>query len=359
MSAPTPVPVEVNLNVEISANGDLVMLSEQLFTVNNVVCATETIPAAALYEPGTRALIEFWEDNADIDTINAQLANTNIGGNNYTGYYKLSARELAKGLQKVLCGELDANKTGVTRAGESSAVNFAASPFASLSVDKGYGASGSIAAHHHKFPHFGRLALACYAHYIMGHQQATAAITNDKAFMKNMLSVTGASADAAVAVDYDGADATALSALCSKSFTADPIAEGWKTLSGSASDADLARRLVGKLLNANLDASNVPIVSTVDTANPAGATAGTVASIVDQVIGRDVSRARDDDNSKYTPEKHGLLKFFANDVIYVNIKLVAPTVSVGGNGSGQQVQASTLAGLYATEENYTIRIVLA
>lgn len=351
---PTPTPVEVNLNVEISAEGELAMLSEQLFSVSNVVCATETIPAAALYESGVKALIEFWEDD-NLDTINAQLADSNVGSNNYTGYYKASAKALAAGLQKVLCGELDANKTGVARPGDSvnPTVNFAASPFASLTADKGYGASGSVAAHHHMFPHFGRLALACYAHYIMGHQQATAAITNDKAFMKNMLSVTGAGADAAVSVDFDGADATTLSALCSKDFTEDPVA--WRALSADASDADLARRLVGKLLDANLDGSDAPSVSTVNTANPSAAS-GSAAYIVDQVIGRDASRARDEDNNKYSPENHGLLKFIAGDVIYVNIKLATPSVSVG---SGQQVQNTSLTALYASEENYTIRIVLA
>jgi hypothetical protein len=195
----------------------------------------------------------------------------------------------------------------------------------------------------------------------MGHQQATAAITNDKAFMMNMLSVENAAAE--VSVDYDLANAAALSGKTKAAvdFAADPITADWRSLTGSAENADLARRLVGKLLDANLNASDVPIVSTVDTTNPDAAASGSVAYIVDQVIGRDASRARGEDNNKYSPENHGLLKFIAGDVIYVNIKLMQPGVSVGGASSGQRVTASSLQSLYssASAENYTIRIVLS
>jgi hypothetical protein len=184
---------------------------------------------------------------------------------------------------------------------------------------------------------FGRVALGCYAHYIFGHAQATAAITNDVAFMRGMLSL-------------DGSDAYAHAAKVGDAGSEDPSTE-WIALSGTATDADLSRRLVGALLAANL-AAGVPIVS-----DQSEASASTkVVDIVKQVIGRDASRATDEDNNKYDVNKHGLLRFYANDVVYVNIKLVKPVVN---GASGQLVADATLEDLYSTEENYSIRITLA
>jgi hypothetical protein len=376
-SAPVAVPVEVNLNVEITATGELELLSQQLQTPSNVVCATEKLPAAALYLAGTHALIEFWEDDA-IDGVKAQLADSDFSGNtpagpDYAGYYLKSARELAKGLQLVLCGEMHANKTVVRMDGSSK--TFEASPF----IGAPYNASGAVINDHKIFNHFGRMALACYAHYLMGHQQATAAITNDKSFMAKMLDLdiaglTDAQLEALLAPPVIAAGATNEQIAAAKSAAAaalyakyanktnvenantDPRA--WALTAPAANaNADLARRLVAKLLSLNLTAG-APKISTVNVANnnvPA-ADSGSVADIVDQVIGRDASRARSEDNSKYGPESHGLLRFYAGDVVYVNIKLAKPTVTVN---SGQRVDGATIANQYSTEENYTIRIELA
>lgn len=321
-------PIEVNLNVEINANGTLEILGEPVRTPSNVIVATETLAAAALYAPAADcALIEFWEDTS-LNGIKAQLANDGGVGTPFAAYYKKSAKRLAEGLQAILVGQMNVKKGTMNNAYGSSAT-YQAAPF----TDTKYDSSNPL------MENFGRVALGCYAHYIFGHAQATAAITNDVEFMRGMLSL-------------DGSDAYTHAAKVGDAGSDDP-STAWIALTGSASDADLARRLVGSLLAANL-AAGVPVVSDESEA----ANSSKVIDIVKQVIGRDASRATDEDNNKYDVNKHGLLRFYAGDVVYVNIKLVAPVVN-GGNG--QQVADGTLEGLYGEEDeqNYSIRITLA
>ncbi len=326
MTTVAHTPIEVNLNVEINANGTLEILGEPLRTPSNVIVATETLAAAALYEPAADcALIEFWEDAA-LNGIKAQLADDGGVGAPFAAFYKKSAKRIAEGLQAILVGEMDVKKGAMNNAYGTS-VSYSASPFSAAMYN----------SNSHLMENFGRVALGCYAHYIFGHAQATAAITNDVEFMRGMLSL-------------DGSDAYTHAAKVGDAGSEDPAAD-WIALAGSASDADLARRLVGALLAANL-AAGAPVVS--DQTEAAASTK--VVDIVKQVIGRDASRATDEDNNKYDVNKHGLLRFYAGDVVYVNIKLVKPVV----NGSaGQQVADATLEDLYASEENYSIRITLA
>ncbi len=326
MTTVAHTPIEVNLNVEINANGELNILGEPTREPQNVIVATEKLAAAALYEPAADcALIEFWED-VTLGGISAQLANDGGDGTPFVGFYKKSAKRLAEGLQAVLVGTMDVKKTMTNAYGVSTP--YSASPFNATK----YNSNSSL------MENFGRVALGCYAHYIFGHAQATAAITNDVAFMRNMLSL-------------DESDAYKHAAKVGDSGSEDP-STAWVALAGSETDADLARRLVGSLLAANLSAG-APVVSVQTEA----AGSNKVVDIVKQVIGRDASRATDEDNNKYDVNKHGLLRFYANDVVYVNIKLVKPEVI---NGTGQQVGQTTLEDLYGAEdeENYSIRITL-
>lgn len=320
--------IEVNLNVEINANGTLEILGEPLRAPTNVIVSNVNLAAAALYAPTQDcALIEFWEDTTNYNGIKAQLADSkNPDVYNYEAFYKKSALRLAEGLQAVLVGEMDVKK-GTMNNAYGSSVSYSASPFN----------LAKYSSNSHLMENFGRVALGCYAHYIFGHAQATAAITNDVEFMRGMLSL-------------DASDVYTHAADVGDSGLANPAAD-WIALSGDASDADLARRLVGALLAANLSAG-VPVVSDESEA----ASSSKVVDIVKQVIGRDASRATDEDNNKYDVNKHGLLRFYANDVVYVNIKLLKPVVN---GASGQQVDDATLEDLYSTEENYSIRITLA
>lgn len=344
MSGVSSTPVEVNFNVEIDANGTLEILGEAGRTVSNVIVAVETLPANALYEENgsgvpTSGLIEFWEDE-NINGIKAQIANDGGAGAPFTNFYKTSAVRLAQGLQKVLCGQMSV-KPSVSAAAAFPTAASDASPF----NDPLY------ASYSHLMEHFGRVALGCYAHYIFGHAQATAAITNDKAFMQAMLSLSS--------VDHVGESSTATqryddwSKKAAVAADTNPLA--WRNETGSATDADLARRLVGKLLGNNYDGTNFIVSAQNESAGSAK-----VIDVVKQVIGRDASRATDVDNNKYDIEKHGMLRFYANDVIYVNIHLVKPTVNVG---AGQRTDTNYANLLTAAspdeEESYAIRITLA
>jgi hypothetical protein len=302
--------IEINLNVEISANGTLNVLGYQPTPPSNIVIAATQLPVDALYDSSNGiALIEFWEPD-NLDDIEAQLASTQtLGG---VEGYKITAKKLALGLQNVLIGELDAK----------SAEPFNAAPK--------YGAAGAQNGNR-VMTGFGRFALMAYAHYIMGHVQATAAITNDTDFMKGMLSL-----NSDTLTDYKYANVG----------NYDAAAEPWST-SGTASDANLAVRLVKALLDANTSSSLV-----------SNGAANSVANIVDQVIGQDASRATDEDNNKYSPENHGLLRFYPDDIIYVSINLTTPVVNVG---AGQLVSDSTLEDLYSNatgDKKYTLKITL-
>jgi len=80
-----------------------------------------------------------------------------------------------------------------------------------------------------------------------------------------------------------------------------------------------------------------------------------LANIVAQVVGQDASRLMNEDNSERTINMHVPLRFIAGDVIYVNIKLVKPTIQVG---IGQNVLRSDIEGKYNKDENYTLKITL-
>jgi hypothetical protein len=302
--------IEINLNVEISANGELNVLGYQPTAPSNIVIAASELPVDALYDSSNGiALIEFWEPD-NLDDIEAQLASTQtLGG---VQGYKITAKKLALGLQNVLIGELDAKS---------------AEPF--NAVPK-YGAAGAQNGNR-VMTGFGRLALMAYAHYLMGHVQATAAITNDTDFMQGMLSL-----NSDTLTDYKYANIG----------NYDAAAAPWST-AGTPSDANLAVRLVKALLDANTSSSLV-----------SNGAANSVANIVKQVIGQDASRATDEDNNKYSPENHGLLRFYPDDIIYVSINLTTPVVNVG---TGQLVSDSTLEGLYTNatgDKKYTLKITL-
>jgi hypothetical protein len=79
---------------------------------------------------------------------------------------------------------------------------------------------------------------------------------------------------------------------------------------------------------------------------------------VKQVIGQDANRAVNADNSKYSPERHGLLKFIPGDKIFVTVTLNTPDVIVSQN---QQVADSTIESRYMPPSNknkYTLKITL-
>jgi hypothetical protein len=63
------------------------------------------------------------------------------------------------------------------------------------------------------------------------------------------------------------------------------------------------------------------------------------------------------DNSKDSPDTRQSLKFIAGDIIFMNIKLKQPTVTIG---TGQQVSSTTLSAKFGTaaEISYSLKITL-
>jgi hypothetical protein len=108
---------------------------------------------------------------------------------------------------------------------------------------------------------------------------------------------------------------------------------------------------VKALVHKGLDANGIPITSLVGANDSAS-----LANIVSQVLGQDASRTMNVDNSERTRDQHILLRFYAGDVIYMNIKLKTPSVNVGNKN--QLVSGATLESMYS-EENFTIKITLA
>jgi hypothetical protein len=320
-SAPSPVPIAVNFNVEIDASGNINVFNAAAPVVTNVIVAEHILPVTALYNENTNTgLLELWEPSDDQGNIKVQLANVDSsaqGGLNLTGKYQTSAKALAAGLQAILCDTFDCSQ---------------ASPFSNYTSNVEY----------YKQRDFGRVALATYAHYMFGHVDATAAITNDKAFVEGVLSIN------AEGDNETAGGAAARAAAWTKSTTTD--VQSWSTAS-SGTDANLAIRLVKALVAKGLDGAGVPTVSSVNDEQ----LTEKLASIVAQVVGQDASRLMDYDNSQRTLDQHILLRFIAGDVIYMNIRLRAPSVNVGA--TNQQVLGSTLENMYS-EENFTIKITL-
>ncbi len=322
MSAPAPQPISVNFNVVIDASGNLEVFNAAAPVVTNVLVAEHILPVAALYDPeNNKGLLELWEPTDAQGDIHVQLADTNraaSGGLNLTGAYQVASKAIASGLEAILCDEFDCS---------------GAAPFSSYTGNVEY----------YKQRDFGRVALATYAHHLFGHVDATAAITNDKAFVEAMLSCSAAGDD------ETAGGAAARAAAWTKSTT--PNVQSWD-VSSSSSDANLALRLVKTLVAKGLDANGVPTVSAVSAGNP-----DSLANIVSQVVGQDASRLMNVDNSQRTRDQHILLRFYEGDVIYMNITVTAPNVSVGA--TNQLVSKAALEAMYpASNNNFTLKITL-
>ena len=274
-----------------------------------------------------KGLIEIWEPADAQGDIKCQLANSDTsatGGPVLTGAYQVAAKKLATGLEAILCDAFDCS---------------GAVPFNNYTANVEY----------YKQRDFGRVALGMMSHYLFGHVDATAAITNDKTFVQSMLSVSAGGDDETA----DGAAARA--AAFTKSTSAN--LEAWN-YAATAADANLALRLVEAIVKKGKASNN--ITSTTLTQSSVAAitdttTDSTLANIVKQVIGQDSSRTQNVDGSQRTRDQHLLLRFYAGDVIYVNIKVKRPTVEVTGYSAGANAPASTLV----TEQSYVLKITLA
>lgn len=338
--------VTVNLNVNVDATGDIEVFGSTADSRSNVIIAKETIPVNALYDNTKNVvngvtmgagLIEFWEPAADLGNIHAKLATTAAFNLNGAASYEGTAKVLACGLQKVLVGELDCSSV---------------TPF----DDSRY--SGTNADSYRKIQGFGRVALSAYAHYLFGHAAATAAITNDEAFMSKMLSL----ADGNLGVKENGSKEQRYDAWSdTKTIVDGGLVSTWSA-EQTADNANLAVALVKKLIG---KATAAPLSATRNTthrqANDATVKFGpdTLANIVKQVIGQDASRAMGQDNNALEPDVHHMLRFIPGDKIVVNITLQKPnTVTVSGDSLAQEAQKGEPSKNDFTETSYAIEIAL-
>jgi hypothetical protein len=152
--------------------------------------------------------------------------------------------------------------------------------------------------------------------------------------------------------DETSAGPAARYAAWSKDVSSD--VETWDFASNNT-DANLALRLVEKIVakgkagGAIAGAIEFSDVSGTDTS------ADSLANIVKQVIGQDSSRANEEDGSERTLNKHILLRFYAGDVIYVQVNVKKPTVEVTGSGTANG-PANTL--VQESETAYVLKITL-
>jgi hypothetical protein len=323
----SPVPVKVNFNVCVDAKGEIEISAAPFVIPQNIIVAERDLPVTSLYDEGGKTgLLEVWEPSDAQGDIKTQLANTDSSGNgqggpDLSGAYQVACKALAQGLQAVLCDKFDCS--GV-------------SPF---SITKYAGIE-----QYTKQRDFGRVVLAYYAHYLFGHVDATAAITNDVAFVQNMLSINAAGGDETA----DGPDNRA--AAWTKSVS-DPV-ETWDA-SGNEDDANLALRLVEAVVAKGKDGSGNFVISSVSTA-----TTDSLANIVKQVIGQDSSRMNSVDGSERTRNQHQLLRFYPNDIIYMNINVQAPIVTVANHDPNPDNIANPPAATEVSAKSFTLKIRL-
>jgi hypothetical protein len=191
--------------------------------------------------------------------------------------------------------------------------------------------------------------LGALAHYIFGHVDATSAISNDKDFMKKMLSLD-ANADVAVTNgtrDDRYATWSKLNDISSNNVLS------WND--STTSDANLAVRLVKGIVMKGYDSSGNIIVSDVSGVQQETEVNYSLARIVAQVIKQDISRLTRHDNSGGTKNVRQLLKFITGDRIHMTIKVQKPEINVSNNN----VSSETLKSFYPGQViSYNLKIVL-
>jgi hypothetical protein len=295
--------VTVNLNVSVDASGNIDVFGQTAPNIINKIVATTKLPVRALYDASgasnsgiLNSFFEFWEPSNNLldpsDNLGTRRARLAVSEDR--NYLKMASK-LVMDLQSVIMGEFDCSD---------------AKPFDEYKTSS---------EEYYKHPHFGRVALSSYAYYLFGHVAATAAITNDTAFMEAMMSTTGVSATSPGIYKYT-------------STAQVDISDNMTT-----TDANLSARLVDKIINM---------------------TDADVLKIVEQVLGQDASRAMGEDNNELAPGGTHPLKFIAGDKIYLNIQLKRPNVTISNGGSNAGAPDASQKFLDNADTNYTLEITL-
>lgn len=293
--------IKIDFNVNIDATGQIDVFGINAPTFVNIIAAHYKLPVNALYSSTTSGMIEFWEPSTQIGNIYASLASssafTNAQG---VPAFQTAAKNMAKGLQRILVDCFNVS---------------AASPFKNPNK---YGDAYNLQRD------FGRVALSCYTHYLFGHQAATAAITNDVAFIEHMLSIsTGGQTNSTVEQRY--------AAWLHDNTVTNNVIQDWN-VDESIIDAKLAIAITKKLVLKGLNSTDntILVISAIKETTDQNIIVSndTVANIVKQALGQDPSRAMSQDNNALIPDTRQILRFEAGDVVVVNIILTSPNVVV-------------------------------
>ncbi len=326
---PTHKAITVNLNVTVDASGEVKIFGASPDTPSSdIIVAQYHMPVDCLYAgDASGGLIEFWEPSATLGTIVCRLADGSGNGHNYVDFYKQTARKLAKGLQRVLCDQFDCS--GATPYFNNANPTKYSNPYYTMISD------------------FGRVALSLYADKLFGHAAATAAITNDKQFMANMLSIS----------ELVASDATGTAIDRYNGWNYISSIDSWNCSDTTNETADLARKLVATLISKGIGSNGSLLIQ--DISGSYNGPNSTLAEIVKQVLGQDASRAMNQDNNELLPDEHQLLQFYSGDTIYVSITIKPPTVLVNPTSAqSAQQEYSNINSSMTQDVKYNIQITL-
>jgi hypothetical protein len=269
--------VIVSLHASVSAQGDVDLIESAGESLSNVVVCKVALPVSDLYTDASNGIIEYWEPSGNSGSLRACITRA---GNTVAGSDGAHTESCLFTFFDDASGQLRDDLHTVLSDkdgmnGQKGLNAGSATPFNATA----YAATQD----YYNYATFGDLVLANYAHYLFGHVAATAAIDNDQSLIDY---INGQNADNS------------------------PVAD--------ANNANIAAGLVDSL----------------------GKMSATVArSIAAQVLSQDPSRASERDNTSGNTNSHQALLFAPGDIVYVQIQLKAPTVSVGNpgvtTGSGQ------------------------
>ena len=262
--------VIVSLHASVSAQGGVDLIESAGESLNNVVVCKVALPVSDLYTDASHGIIEFWEPSGQSGSLRACVTRN---GNSVAASDGAVSENCLFTFFDDASGQLRSDLHNVLSDkdgdGTSKGLNAgSATPFNAT----------AYAGHpdYYNYATFGDLVLANYAHYLFGHVAATAAIDNDKQLIGY---INGQNANNSPVADSDNAN----------------IAAGLVESLGSMSSA-VAR------------------------------------SIAAQVLSQDPSRASERDNTSGNTNSHQALLFAPGDIVYVQIQLKAPSVSVGYPG---------------------------
>ena len=264
------IPVIVDLKVEVNANSKLIIFAEAPAVGNNVIESTFNVPSAAF-----NGLIEFWSVSGG--NINSHLDLTVV---DEKVAYKTTSVSLYNNIKNVLSSSFDCKE---------------AEPF------KTTGNS------YYNQANFGKVALGQVTNEVFGHVAATAAITNDEAYVTSMLN-----GDASTIWDNIyayGSQQSITKPNLANALVRTLMMKGYKK---DASNADVEIK----------DEEDAPLLTL----------------ITKQVIGQDPSRAQGTGHIK--------LSFYPGDVVFMTINVSRATLSLsnaGPNDTPEQKEAAIAA----------------